>query len=306
MKIIETKCPLCGSAENYTIVYKSNFNLSDLNPEAFSARRLPDYIHYQIVRCNNDGLVRSHPICDSLTIGALYKESKFNYAGQIDNLTVSYLKVLNEVLPRRSKEARILEIGCGNGFLLTALLDKGYSNLYGIEPSSDAVLHADKKIKDKILVDIFRDGLYKNETFDLIFFFQVFDHIYDPGAFLSACYNLLIPGGTILAVTHDIGSLSARVLKDKSPIIDIQHIHLYTKEAANKIFSKSGFMPLKVSSPKTTISLGYLLWLLPFPKKIKQKLTNPKGKILNFLLKMSLNIPLGNLCIIAKKPEHDR
>ncbi len=302
MKIVETKCPLCGSKYDYTVIYKSNFSLSDLNPKVFSARRLPDLIHYQIVRCDNDNLVRSNPVCNNLSIEALYKKSEFNYAEQVENITISYLSVLNEVLPKFSKDAKILEIGCGNGFILKALLDKGYNNLYGVELSLEAVLNADERIKDRITVDILRDGLYKNESFDLIFFFQTFDHIYDPDIFLGICYDLLKSEGMILALNHDVGSLSAKILRDKSPIIDIEHIYLYSKETIGKIFSKAGFEPMKIFSPKNVISIKYLIWLLPLSKRIKLKLFNLSGRYFDFLLKQRLHILLGNLCIIARKP----
>jgi SAM-dependent methyltransferase len=302
MEMLKTKCPICDSVEDYTVMYKSNFSFSDINLEIFSARRLPDSIHYQIVRCNHDGLVRSNPICNDISIETLYKKSKFNYGEQVDNLKVSYLKVLNRVLSTIGREAKILEIGCGNGFILSALYDQGYTHLYGVEPSQDAALKSDERIKSRITTSILKEGLYENGSFDFIFFFQTLDHIQDPAGFLSICYQLLSQGGFILALNHDVESLSARVLKEKSPIIDIEHTCLYSKKTIHKIFCKAGFSPMEVFSPRSIISLRYLIWLLPLPKTLKQKLLNLKGKFSNFLLKQRLSIALGNLCIIAKKP----
>ncbi|MCX5698501.1 MAG: class I SAM-dependent methyltransferase [Candidatus Omnitrophica bacterium] len=231
----------------------------------------------------------------------MYKHSKFNYSDQADNLTVTYLDALGMILRYLPKDAKILEIGCGNGFMLKALLDRGYNNLYGIEPSQDAILKADDRIKDRIIVDVLRKGLYKSESFDLIFFFQTFDHIQYPMDFLSICYNLLSLGGNILAMNHDIKSFSARVLGEKSPIIDIEHMYLYSKETINKVFVKAGFRPFKIYSPKSTISFRHLIWLLPIPKMIKLRLLNFKGRFTDFLLNQSIIIQLGNLCIMAKK-----
>lgn len=302
MRLIETKCPICGSMGNYTVVYKSNFSYSDFTSEVFSARRLPDVIHYQIVKCKNDNLVRSSPVYDSSVVESLYKSSKLNYTEQIDNLTASYLEAINKVLPKLTTDARILEVGCGNGFMLKALLDRGYGNLYGVEPSADAVAKADEKIRDKITVGFLKDGVYKNGTFDFIFFFQTLDHIYDPVQFLRICYDLLVPGGFILALNHDVESLSARVLGERSPIIDIEHTHLYSKKTIRKLFSKCGFSPIEVYSPRNIISLKYLLWLMPLvPKTVKLKLLNSRSRIIGWLARQKIRLKLGNLCIIGQK-----
>jgi 2-polyprenyl-3-methyl-5-hydroxy-6-metoxy-1,4-benzoquinol methylase len=301
MELIETKCPICDSIGNYTVIYKSNFSYSDLTSEVFSARRLPDAIHYQIVRCNNDNLVRSSPVYDTSIIENLYKTSKLNYTEQIENLIPSYLTVLDKVLCKFAKDAKILEVGCGNGFILKALSDRGYSNIYGIEPSSDAAAKADDNIRGKITVDFLKEGIYNNGYFNFIFFFQTLDHIYEPVQFLNSCYNLLMPGGFILALNHDVKSLSAMILGEKSPIIDIEHTHLYSKETIRKLFSKCGFRPIEIFSPKNIVSLEYLLWLMPLPKKLKLKLLDSKGKMFNLLLKRKMKLKLGNLCIIGQK-----
>ncbi|MDD5131072.1 MAG: class I SAM-dependent methyltransferase [bacterium] len=304
--MLKTKCPLCDSLDDYTVIYKSTFKEEDLNLDVFSARRLPDQIHYQIVRCNHDGLVRSTPVYDQSRLENLYKRSKFNYAEQTDNLTVSYLRALGQVLPSLSPEARILEIGCGNGFVLSALLAQGYKNVYGLEPSLDATAKADQRIKNNITTDVLREGLYPPGSFDLIYFLQTLDHIQDPLRFMSICYDLLAPHGFILALNHDVASLSARLLKEKSPIIDIEHPYLYSKDTVSKLFLKTGFSPVKVFSPGTLVSWKYLLWLLPLPKFIKLSMLNVKNRIGHYILQRKLWLKLGNLCIIARKEEKNK
>ena len=131
MEYINTQCPICGSIGDYTVIYKKNFNESDLNADVFSARRLPDRVHYQIVRCNKDGLTRSNPVAAGHIISSLYKDSKFKYNEEIENIAVSYLETLRYVLCRLPKIARILEAGCGNGFVIKALYGMGYKNIFG-------------------------------------------------------------------------------------------------------------------------------------------------------------------------------
>ena len=92
MKLTKTACVLCNKINDYNILYRQNFKAADLNPKIFSARRLPDRVHFQIVKCKNDGLIRSNPVIRGLDLPELYKKSKFTYDTEIENLTKSYLK----------------------------------------------------------------------------------------------------------------------------------------------------------------------------------------------------------------------
>ena len=65
-------CPICNTRYQYSVIYKKNFNLSDFNQKVFSARRLPDKIHYQIVKCKKCGLVRSNPVVNTSMLNQLY------------------------------------------------------------------------------------------------------------------------------------------------------------------------------------------------------------------------------------------
>ena len=302
MEYINTLCPICSSKDNYTIIYKRNFNESDFNTDIFSARRLPDRIHYQVVRCNNDGLIRSNPVLDGCALNSLYKDSKFKYNEETENLTISYLEALEHILCRLPKMARILEIGCGNGFIIKALYDKGYENIFGIEPSADAIQKADMIIQNKISADIFKPGIFRPNSFDFIYFFQTFDHIQYPNEFLKLCYSLLLPSGSILAFNHNVDSLPVKILREKNPIIDIEHIYLYNKKTIKKIFEKNNFQVIKVYSSYNIVSFKYLIWLIPLWKPVKLWVLNLKDVISRALLRKKIKIMLGNLCIIAIKP----
>lgn len=303
MKLIATKCALCGSYGDYTVIYKANFRESDFNEAVFSARRMPDKVHYQIVRCIRDGLVRSNPVIEESVIMELYRKGSFTYRDETDNLAESYYRAVKPVLDGMPKDAAILEIGCGNGFFLKRLRLAGYDNIFGIEPSADAVKDAGDTIRNKIFVDILKPGIFKPGTFSMICFFQLFDHIYNPNSFLRMCYDLLVPGGKILALNHNIDSLQAKILKENSPIIDIEHGYLYSKATMQKIFEKNYFIPIKVYSPATLVSLKYIIWLSPIRKAVKLKLLNLKSRIISSIMRQKIKIRLGNICLIAKKDD---
>jgi 2-polyprenyl-3-methyl-5-hydroxy-6-metoxy-1,4-benzoquinol methylase len=297
MKLKNIKCPICGAQKKYQVLYRKNFKISDLNTKIFSARRLPDKIHYQIVKCKNCELVRSTPTIDIKHLNTLYQKSLLTYDDEIQNITISYLNNSQNILSKLPKNAKILEIGCGNGFVLKAIYDLGFKNVFGIEPSINAVNKSDPKIKKNLIINILKSDIYKKETFDFIFFFQTLDHIPEPNKFLTICNQILKTKAYILAFNHNINSLTAKILGEKSPIIDIEHTFLYNPRTITKIFEKNKFLVKKVYSSKSTLSLKHLFWLLPLPKNFKQKIVNSKSN----MLKQKINIKLGNLCLEARK-----
>jgi len=297
MKFINVICPICGSKKNYTVIYPKNFEINDFNKNIFSARRIPDKIHYQLVKCNICGLVRSTPTIDTVCLYDLYRKSKLTYNGEIENLISTYIHAVKPILNKLSHSARLLEIGCGSGFVVKAIHDLGYIKTYGIDPSSDAIHKAHTSIKRNLKQSILKPKLFDKETFDFIFFFQTLDHIPDPNAFLKECYRLLKHNGYILAFNHNIDSVSSKIFGEKSPIIDIEHTFLYSPETISLLFKKNGFKINTVYSPSNTVSLRHSVLLFPIPKYIKKFFLCNKSKILD----ISINMQLGNICFVGQK-----
>jgi SAM-dependent methyltransferase len=297
MPLKDMPCALCGAISGGKIKYNENFKREDFNDKVFSARRRPDRIHYRMLRCPKDGMVWSSPVLPAEHAARLYARSSFSYVDEIQHLTVTYLGVLQEVLDRIKPESAILEIGCGNGFVLEALYKKGFHQVRGIEPSQDAVQKSSPLIRDRIAVNMFDGGLFPEKTFDLIYFFQTLDHVYDPNALIAACFKLLKPGGYVVAFQHNVESFSARVLGELSPIIDVEHIYLFSPRTLKTIFEKQGFLVGRVYSPVNQISLRHLLWLMPIPNGIKNRLLEAPWKWLS----QAIRIKLGNLCLVAQR-----
>jgi SAM-dependent methyltransferase len=297
MKLNYVECPICNSKDDYKVIIKENFEFKDLNINTFSARRLPDRLHYRIVKCNKCKLVRSNPVIDSDIITGLYKNSILTYQDEITNLITTYYNYLKLVLRKISFNDNILEIGCGSGFILNFLFELDYKNVFGVEPSNNAVKKANKNIVENIKVDIFKKNLFKKDYFKFIFSFQTFDHISDPNGFLEECYKILKKGGYMLSFNHDVNSFINRLLGGKSPIIDIEHTFLYSPSTIKKIFEKNKFVVIEIKSPTSIISLKHFFWLLPLPQNLKQKIINSKS----LFLKKNIKLKLGNLCILAQK-----
>lgn len=300
VKLIPSACAICGTTENSKEIYPANFELDAFNPEIFSARRLPDRIHYRMVECKNCKLLRSDPVADSDTLLQLYTKSTFSYEKQIDYLRVTYGRYLDIAKKHTPHAKSLLEIGCGTGFFLEESLKHGFEDSWGVEPSIDAASKAPSGIREKIITDFMRDGLFPSpKKFDVICLFQVLDHMPQPVETLKACRELLSEDGVLLIFNHDIKAWSAKLLGESSPIIDIEHTYLYSTETLSSILNTAGLEPLEQGSAWNDYDISYLTKLFPFPKLIKKFLLRfLKWTLLGHI---PVRVPLGNLYSISKK-----
>lgn len=295
-----TRCAICDCEGGAAERWPATFDPDAFSARVFSARRMPDRVHYRMVTCNTCGLVRSDPVAPEELLATLYAKSSFDYGQEVESLQATYGRALGWLEARSPRRESLLEIGCGNGFFLQQAHRQGWQEARGVEPSADAVAKAPRELDGAIVQDVMRGGLFAPESFDAVCLFQVLDHIAHPVELLEECAAVLRPGGHILALNHNVAAWSARILGERSPIVDIEHTYLYSPATMRRIFTKAGFTDPQVRSVRNTYSLAYLAQLLPLPAAMKSRLMPQlRGGLAG---RMRLTVPLGNLCLIARKP----
>ena len=299
MQFQATHCAICGAGAPAKELYAANFDVDDITPARFSARRLPDRVHYRMVRCMNCGLVRSDPVLDEATLAHLYAESTFDYEAETANLKATYGRYLAKLQSFSNHQDSLLEIGCGDGFFLEQALAQGYTTVRGVEPSESAIRDASPRVRDQIVCDVMRPGLFKDGQFDAVCLFQVFDHVPHPEAVLEACRAALRPGGLILCLNHNAESVSAHVMRERSPIIDIEHTYLYSPATMRRIFTAGGFKVLRQGPVSNKYSLGYITHLVPMPSRAKGMALGTLRR--SHVGRLTIPVPLGNLYLIGSR-----
>jgi SAM-dependent methyltransferase len=270
-----------------------------LDAELFSARRLPDRIHFRIVRCSRCRLLRSDPSANPSELAGLYEKSTFDYAAEVPNLRKTYRRHLRALRRHRSDLRSLLEIGGGSGFVLEEALALGFDDVRGIDPSAAAVAAAASRVRDRIQVRMMGPGLFEPQSFDAICMFQAFDHLADPVALLRECARLLRPGGLFLLVLHDVGAWSARLLGERSPIVDVEHPYLYSRATLRKLVDANGLKVVESGAVMNLYSVAYLARLLPLPGRTKSWLLGALAR--SALGRLPLWVPLGNQYCIARR-----
>lgn len=89
-------------------------------------------------------------------------------------------------LKQMSIDNKILEIGCGNGWVKKYCVNNGYKNYMGIDINPPADIVGDIRNWENL-------GLQKG-SFDTIIAFEVLEHV----DCLGECYELLKPGGKLM------------------------------------------------------------------------------------------------------------
>ena len=294
-----TRCAICGTEGNATELFPSTLTPQAFDARTFSARRLPDRVHYRMVRCNKCGLVRSDPAADPAAVAGLYARSTFDYATEVPNLTRTYGRYLGKLDKHGAQRDGLVEVGCGNGFFLEEALRRGYTNVRGIEPSHAAIESAPPSVKPLIVEDVLRAGVVSDESASVACLFHVFDHLPEPGAALEELHAILRPGGLALILNHDVEAPSARALGEKSPIVDVEHYYLYSRATLGKLAGAHGFEVVESGSVWNDYSFGYVARLLPLPRSLKRG----TQKVLQStrVAKPRVRVPLGNLYVVARR-----
>ena len=297
---LETRpCPLCGAVDRSVLYRKEKYDLDRLTRSAFSSRKLPEYMHFRLMRCQRDDLVYASPIPTLATLAEAYREASFDAGRESQYAAKTYVAYLRS--KRGLSPVRTLDIGAGDGAFLHELQRAGYDDLIGFEPSAAPVKAANDEIRPMLRQELFTGASFEADTFGLVTCFQTIEHVYEPLQLLRDMYRILEPGGTAFLIGHNVDALSAKLMGEKSPIFDVEHLQLFGIRSARTLMQEAGFRDVLVFPILNSYPLAYWAKLFPIPAKAKTRLLSELTGRFAWLGDAMLPIPAGNLAIIASK-----
>lgn len=108
--------------------------------------------------------------------------------------------ILKSLDTKSLKGLKILEIGCGKGYLLKVLSELG-ADVIGIDPSNAQHPYADQA-NVEVITNNFDKSLFTHK-FDLIIHYAVLEHVFNAKSFMSDQLKLLNSGGSIIFSVPD-------------------------------------------------------------------------------------------------------
>ena len=296
----QKNCPVCNSDQaNSKSFLKENYDKNRLSGFSFSSRKMPEYMNYELRKCNVCNLVYSIAPIQPTNLIEAYQAADYDSSSEANEAAETYIAELCKLIGDATDIHSALEIGAGNGAFLQSLKKIGVETVVGIEPSLKAIAAASSDCRDNLIAGEFKGKDFLPNSFDLICCFMTLEHVSHPKILVDEAFGLLKPGGYFVCVTHDYKSPINRIMGKRSPIIDIEHLQLFCKNSMEKLLSNSGFLNVKTSSFCNTYPLGYWFKLFPFPTFFKRFLI--KSEFIKPLLDTPISINVGNQISIGQK-----
>jgi len=140
---------------------------------------------------------------------------------------------------RLGRRPRLLEIGCGEGWLLEAARRVGFDPV-GIEPHAGRAAAARARARARVIESLFEEVDAQATDlgrFDVVFHIDLLAHFPDPAGALVRMRELLAPGGAVVCEVGLLGGVDPRWYAAVGGLGMPQHRWFYSEEALDRLFA---------------------------------------------------------------------
>lgn len=231
-------CKLCGSGASVPV-------LAGKDRDWGSGDR------FTLVKCRECGLVYVNPRPDAEEIKKYYPDENWGRASGRTAEKDAEISGAHWTVAAAERAAAILgtgpggsvlDVGCGDGFLLLYLSRLGW-DCHGVEPGTVAAQYARTALNLDVRTGTLEEAEYPGSSFDVVSFHHVFEHLPDPAVTLAEAGRVLKSGGHLVVSVPNFGSLDRRLFGDKWVGLKLpQHLFHYTHRTLRAMLEKAGFV----------------------------------------------------------------
>lgn len=137
------------------------------------------------------------------------------------------------------RDSRVLEIGCGPGYLLEYLRSKGFSRVEGIDISAEQVAIAMERGANAKVADVFDELSRHDASLSLILAFDVVEHFSkeENVRLFTAMNRALRPDGIIVLQTPN----GAALFGGQIIYGDLTHMTIFNPNSLSQLLRRTGF-----------------------------------------------------------------
>ncbi len=186
-----------------------------------------------------------------------------------------FKRVMNSI---KSKNAKILDAGCGSGVLFSLMPDSEFC--VGFDMSKEQIKFAKRYSRGGFVIGDLKNMPFKENTFDFITIIEVLEHLNKEDAIktLNRLNKLLKRGGSLILTTPNYISLwpIIEIIWNKINPINYAKLHVnkMTTKNVRQFLEQSDFNNIKI---ETFFIISPFLAFLPF--KIAEKIGQIETKI---------------------------
>ena len=161
-----------------------------------------------------------------------------------------------QIVKRVPKQARVLELGCGDGSMSQLLREFCQASIVGVDHNAQAVQQARLYCTQVHVADLEQaDSLtpFEDHAFDVITLVDVLEHLKNPSDLLHRLERLLAPNGRLLLSVPNIAHASVRLELlngqfeyESNGILDTTHLRFFTLTSLYTLLQQAGYQVLEV------------------------------------------------------------
>lgn len=203
---------------------------------------------WQLMRCNDCGLIFTSPRYTEDTIAQLYSAEYYQntpayFLSQMSPPSTDDLNLARSAARSLGRRGQSLDVGCGTGRLVEAFRLAGF-NALGIEPNEMAAEAGQQFGREVMAMDL---SEVPPHSTDCITAMHVLEHAYSPRAFLAQCSRILVDLGILIVEVPNYASRAARRLQERwLPLYPDTHLYQFTPETLKQYLDSSGFTVLSL------------------------------------------------------------
>jgi SAM-dependent methyltransferase len=204
---------------------------------------------YAVARCAECGLHYLYPRLSIAAMQQIYREPAYyecgssgyregSYTFQEPALRATFRRLLTNLDSRGLAGGRLLEVGCGHGYLLDEA-GPFFDRRFGTDFSPEIAA-----IARRTGAEVFVGGIEQipaDLKFQCIIATQVIEHVYDPLSFVEQLVNRTLPGGHIVLATPDIGGVLRKIMGRRWPSFKTpEHVVYFEFKTLSSIMRRAG------------------------------------------------------------------